>query len=118
MVRAVDAMYAAGTAEIDKPTYNTDITIKFAGNGSYTYTFPGGTNLAALSGSYTVDEQLNITFAPLSATPAFTVVTLPVNGKGFQNRAILQPTTSVENAQVRTDLIQIEQALRKLPQSQ
>jgi hypothetical protein len=117
LVRAVDAMYMTGSAEIDKPTYNTDITIKFSGNGSYTYTFPKGTNLASLSGSYSVDEQLNITFAPLNATPAFTVVTLPLNGKGFPNRGTVPLSTGVENAQVRTDLIQIEQALRKLPQS-
>ena len=117
--RSVDAMYVTGTAELDKPTYDSDVTIKFSANGSYTYTFPHGTDLASLSGSYTVDEQLNITFAPLNTTPPFTVVTLPRGGKGFEpNNAAPVSTTAVPDAQARTDLIRIEQAIRKLPQSQ
>jgi hypothetical protein len=117
--RSVDAMYVTGTAELDKPTYDSDITIKFSANGSYTYTFPAGTDLASLSGSYSVDEQLNITFAPLNTTPPFTVVTLPRGGKGFEpNSAAPISTTAVENAQVRTDLIRIEQSIRKLPSTQ
>jgi len=117
--RLVDAMYVTGTAELDKPTYDTDITIKFSANGAYTFTFPAGTDLASLSGSYTVDEQLNITFAPLNTTPPFKAVTLPRGGKGFvPNGAIPEASTAVQDAQVRTDLIRIEQAIRKLPQSQ
>jgi hypothetical protein len=114
--RSIDAVYVTGTAELDKPIYDTDITIKFSGNGSYTYSFPAGTDLASLSASYTVDEQLNITFAPLNVTPSFTVLTLPRNGKGFVRSEILQPSTAVPEAQVRTDLSRIEQAIRKLPQ--
>ena len=79
--RSVDAMYVTGTAVLDKPVYDSDITIKFSANGSYSYVFPHGSDLASLAGSYTVDEQLNITFAPLNITPAFTVVTLPQGGK-------------------------------------
>jgi hypothetical protein len=117
--RSVEAMYVTGTAELDKPTYDSDINIKFSASGSYTYTFPPGIDLASLSGSYAVDEQLNITFAPLNTTPPFTVVTLPHGGKGFDpNRAAPVSTTAVENAQVRTDFIRIEQELRKLPASQ
>ena len=118
LARSVDAMYVTGSAVLDKPTYNSDITIKFSANGSYTYTFPAGTNLASLSGSYSVDEQLNITFAPLNETPAFKIVTLPRGGKGFEpNNAILPRSTAVQEAQVRTDLIAIEQAIRRLPGS-
>jgi hypothetical protein len=84
-------------------------------NGGYSYGFPHGTDFASLSGSYAVDEQLNITFAPLNTNAPFTVVTLPVGGKGFRaNSATPISTTAVENAQTRTDLIGIEQAIRRL----
>ena len=118
--RSIDAMYVTGTAALDKPTYNSDITIKFSANGSYTYTFPAGTNLASLSGSYAVDEQLNITFAPLNETAPFKVVTLPRGGKGFEpNNAGPPPSsTAVQDAQVRTDLIAIEQAIKRIPSTQ
>ncbi|MGJ5130980.1 hypothetical protein [Bradyrhizobium oligotrophicum] len=116
--RSVDAMYVTGTAELDKPTYNSDITIKFSANGGYTYAFPAGTDLAALSGSYAVDEQLNITFAPLAGAAPFTVVTLPRGGKGFEpNNAGPPLSEAVQQALVRTDLIAIEQALRRVPQT-
>jgi hypothetical protein len=114
--RAVDAMYVTGSATIDKPTYNSDINIKFGANGSYTYTFLPGTDLAALSGSITVDEQLNITFAPLTTSKPFQVVTLPAGGSGFtaNNARAGVSTTAVQAAQARTDVIQLEQAIRNL----
>ena len=46
-----------GLANIDKPVYNTDITVKFSANGTYTYTFLPGTDVASLGGSYTLDEK-------------------------------------------------------------
>jgi hypothetical protein len=114
--RSVDAMYVTGSATLDKPTYNSEINIKFGANGSYTFTFPAGTNLAALSGSITVDEQLNITFAPLTASKPFHVVSLPAGGPGFtkNNGQMGLSTTAVEAAQARTDVIQLEQAIRNL----
>lgn len=107
--RTAEAMDIASSVNIDKPTYNTDITIKFAANGSYTFTFPPGTDLATFGGSYTIDEQLNISMAPIPRK--ITVVTLPV-GQIFRGEAIT--STQEQAAQSRLDLIQLEQAIRSI----
>jgi hypothetical protein len=52
-----------------------------SGHGSYTYTFPLGADLAAFGGSYAVDDQLNISMAPIEKTP-ISAVTLP-SGTNF-----------------------------------
>jgi hypothetical protein len=107
--RTAEAMTIASSANIDKPTYNTEITIKFAANGSYTFTFPPGTDLATFGGSYILDEQLNISMAPISKK--ISVVTLPV-GQTFGADAIT--STQEQAAQSRLDLIQLEQAIRSI----
>ena len=48
-----------GVAQVDKPTFSSDITIKFGGTGTYTYAFPVGSDLATFGGSYQLDELLN-----------------------------------------------------------
>jgi len=115
--RSVDAMYLTGSASIDKPSYNTEIYVRFGGNGSYTYTFPGATDLASLMGYYQVDEQLNINFSVLPETQHFTVVTLPKGGAGFTRNGapiLVRSTAVVEQARLHTDLNQIQQAIRSL----
>ena len=110
LYRTASAMAVAASATIDKPTYNTEINIKLSANGSYTFTFPPGTNLAAFGGSYTLDEQLNISMAPIAETHRLSVTSLPVQKFG-------QPVTSsvqVQSAQTRLDLLGIEQAIRRL----
>lgn len=114
--RVAVALNVASSAKIDNPTYNTDITIKLLAGGSYTFTFPPGTNLASLGGSYSIDEQLNISMIPIADTPPpLSVVTLPVS-KEFQSTAIT--SVQVQAAQTRQDLSQIEQAIRMLTKSQ
>jgi hypothetical protein len=114
--RVATALNVASSAKIDNPTYNTDITIKLMAGGSYTYTFPPGTDLASLSGNYSIDEQLNISMVPIAdAPPPLRVVTLPVS-KEFQGAAVT--SVQMQAAQARQDLSQIEQAIRTLTKSQ
>ena len=109
--RSAAALLVADSATADKPVYNTDITIKFSANGTYTYTFPPGTDIASFGGSYSVDEQLNISMAPIASKKPLKVTSLPVG------QAYSVPVTSsvqLESAQNRLDLLGIEQAIRTL----
>jgi hypothetical protein len=113
--RTATAVSVAKSVNIDKPSYNSDITIKFSGSGSYTYLFTPGTDLASLAASYSLDEQLNISMTPIAETKKLKVVTLPV-GENFKGPKEQQVITSVttQSAQSRLDLIQIEQAIKSL----
>lgn len=111
LARTAAAMNVASSAGIDKPSYNSDITIKFAANGSYTYTFPPGSNLASFGGSYTLDEQLNISMAPIADKQILRVTTLPL-GEPYDKPVV--SSVAVQNAQTRLDLQAIESAIRKL----
>lgn len=118
LVRTASAINIASSADIDKPTYDTDITIKFNGNGSYIYTFPAGTDLAAFGGSYSLDEQLNISMAPIAPKQTLVVVSLPagqdLKKDGTPPNQVLTSTVSVQSAQQRLDIIQLQQELRRL----
>jgi hypothetical protein len=115
--RSAVAILAAPSAEIDRPVFNTDITIKMSGNGSYTYTFSPGTDLATLGGSYTVDEQLNISMAPIEEKTSVSAVTLP-SGTNFvtdtKTSRQISSSAPVEAARSRLDTIQLEQAIKSL----
>jgi hypothetical protein len=119
--RTATALTASRSALIDKPVYNTDITIKIAANGSWSYTFPAGLNLASAGASYSVDERLNISMAPYEPPRNITAVTLPA-GDNFGHPVAatrpLQSSESVQAARDRLDIIQLEQAIRSLQQSQ
>ena len=67
----------AESLSADKPNYNSEITIKLQANGTYTYTFPAGTDLASFGGYYSLDEQLNISMVPIADTKTLTVTSLP-----------------------------------------
>ncbi|MGO9360095.1 MAG: hypothetical protein ACLP1D_20910 [Xanthobacteraceae bacterium] len=114
LYRTAEAMAVASSATIDKPIYDTDITVKLAGNGTYTWNFAPGTNVVGFGGSYSLDEQLNITMAPIAETKKLTVTSLPV-GDAFT--APISSTVQVQSAQNRLDLVGIEQAIRKLQPS-
>jgi hypothetical protein len=115
LIRTASAMDLNPVAEIDKPTFNSQITIKFSGDGSYSYLFPVGTPSASIVSSYSIDQQLQISLLPLDPPPVhYSVTTLPVNGlksSGVANSATL---TSVQQAQRRGDTIQLDTTLRNL----
>jgi hypothetical protein len=111
LTRTAAALSVAKSAGIDKPIYDTDITVKFSANGTYSFTFPPGTDIASFGGSYMVDEQLNISMAPIADKTTLTVTSLPV---GQQYSATGTSTVQLMSAQNRLDLLGIEQAIRKL----
>jgi hypothetical protein len=100
---------------IDKPSFSSEVFMKFNGSGSYTYTFPAGTDLASLSGYFQCDEILNINLTAKPATKQVHAVTLPPNGQGFSVGS-RGPTASlaVSLQEQRGDLQQIEQAIRNI----
>lgn len=101
-------------AKIDKPTYSSQIYVKFTGNGSFTYTFPLGTNFASASGSYDLDETLSIALTPDPPKEVIRVQTLPSGGVfGVGKETVLLSRSNVD-PQARLDQIQLEQTLRNL----
>jgi hypothetical protein len=114
--RTVHDARGAPAATIDKPTFSTDITIKFTGSGGYSYAFPFGSDALSLSGSYQIDEILGILMTPLAPPKKpYSVVTLPV-GEDFATRTATVPRSSlvggVEAAASRLDVIQLDQTIR------
>ena len=114
--RSVDAAYATGSA-IDKPSFSSDVFVKFSmGSNSYTYTFTAGTDFLTLGAYLQIQETLNINFTAKPKVTKFNIVTLPKGGKGFANNnapILVQSTASIMN-ETRSDLQQIEQAIRNL----
>jgi hypothetical protein len=115
LFRSARAMELTDSA-IDAPTFTADVIITFGGNGSYTYTFPPGTNLATLGGSFQLQETLGVVF---SAKPKVAVVvTLPKGGEGFyDNRARQVHSTTTLLERQETSLQQIRQQLQNLRQA-
>jgi hypothetical protein len=111
LYRSADALSVAASISADKPVYNSELTIRLSANGSYTYTFAAGTDLASLSGSYSLDEQLNISMVPIPDKQTLVVTSLP------NSRLYTQPVTStveIASPGVRQDLQGIENAIRGL----
>jgi hypothetical protein len=104
----------------NKPSFNSEITIKFNGTGSYTFAFPKGSDFGSLGGSYQVNQQLQIAMTPLTPSREFTVVTLPAgdNWDRKQARIALEADVAVQNAKSRLDIIQLEQAIQSIRSSQ
>jgi len=116
LTRTVDAMEGNKSVEVDKPAYNSTVVIRFAGNGSYTYGFLEGSGLLSLSGSYSVEQQLNITMTRLIIPRKFTVVSLP-SGEEFgakRRTKMSYEAVEVQSAKQRLDILQLEQAIRGL----
>jgi len=116
LYRSINATVTAG-ASIDNPKFSSDVFIKFNGTGSYTYTFPPGTDLLTLSGYYSLQETLSINFTSKpKVADKFDVVSLPVGGEGFNgNRAtILVHSTATILEDQQTSLQQIRQQLQNL----
>lgn len=114
LYRSVDAAYATGSS-IDKPSFSSDVFMKFnIGTNSYTYTFTAGTDLLTLGGYYQVQETLNINFTAKPKVSKFNIVTLPKGGPGFDNNKALVQSKAAISTETRSDLQQIEQAIRNL----
>jgi hypothetical protein len=114
LVRSAVALNVNPIAKVDSPSYNSEITIKFSGDGSYSYAFPFGGAFAAASGSYSVDEQLQISMTPLEPSPKpFHVTTLPVDNlrSVASNNASVSATAA---ATQRLDFLQLQNTLRSL----
>lgn len=112
LFRSAETLLVASSFSADKPNYNSEITIKLAANGSYTFTFPAGTDLATFGGSYVLDEQLNISMVALPDEKKLTVTTLP--NSDMQYRRPVASTVTLVSPEVRQDLQSIETAIRKL----
>jgi hypothetical protein len=120
LYRSVDAMILTGSA-IDKPSFSPDVFIRFNGTSSYTYTSPPGTDLLSLSGYYQLLETLNINLAAKPRFEKLVVVTLPSGGPGSTKNLTdaTIPSTAAILVDQRSDLQQIEQAIKNLrPQTQ
>jgi hypothetical protein len=115
--RTADAVNITPSGEIDRPSYNSEINIKFTAAGSWTYTFPPGTNFATLTSSYTLDEQLNILMTAVEDKKTVTAITLP-RGDNFDKlpdaSKLVTSTVTLESAKARLDTLQLEQAIRSL----
>jgi hypothetical protein len=121
LVRLVRAKNQAvgSLAKFDTPTYSSQIVVKFTGNGNFTYTFPFGTNFAALSGNYDMDETLEITLSPATGGGGpISVQTLPQGGV-FKDGPDKVTVSSQVNAEQKLDNTVNQQgiinAIRNLP---
>jgi hypothetical protein len=112
LIRSVDASVLSHS-KIDKPSFSAEVFMKFTGAGSYTYTFPAGSDLATLGGYYQLDENLNVNLTAKTPVVRITAVTLPPNGNGFvKGQGPLAPSVVTTLQEQRGDLQQIEQAIR------
>ena len=114
--RTIAAAEGVNSAKVDKPQFNSDITIKFSATGGYSFVFPAGSEGATLFGSYALDEQLNIAMTEIAATTkTVTAVTLPV-GEKFTPSDIQKYTVSTvtTSAQSQMDLLQLQQAIQNI----
>ena len=114
LLRAIDAMSLTGSS-IDNPNFTAQVVIKFNGTGSWTYTFPAGTDLLSLSGYYQLDESLNITFIAKPRVDTIKVVTLPRGGPGSRENVAQPPASTLSIIQDQNSTLQqIRQQLQNL----
>lgn len=115
LYRAVAASALAGS-KIDNPKFSAQVFMKFGGTGTYTYTFPPGTDLLSLSGYYQLDENLNINLTKKpEVAEKFTVVTLPEGQDvGFQKNKPTPPATVTLFSDPQVTLEQIRQQLQNI----
>jgi hypothetical protein len=83
----------SGLTNLDKPTYNSQITIQIDGSGTFTYNQPFGTNFLNAFGSYKLDESVAIAFVAEPAKKIVTVRTLP-SGAAYSSESSAPSTVS------------------------
>ena len=95
----------ASVFDMHAATYTVDIVVRFTGNGGYSYLFPGGTDVAAVSGWHEIDKNLNISIAPLTVTPPKPIVICPTteSSRGWDQsvQPIRRPPTMMLRLHVR-----------------
>jgi hypothetical protein len=114
LAELISAQEPAGKlVALDKPAYNTEVVIVWNGNGSFTYNFPLGTDVAGITGKYTKDETLSIALTKITTTGPIVVQTLPTGGVfGTPAKAVISTTSTIETAKQRLDQMQLEQVLK------
>jgi hypothetical protein len=114
LIRTVEAQHnsVGSLAKLDKPTFSSEIYVKFNAGGNFTYTFPFGTDFASLSGSYDEDITFSIAITgDQSKTSVIKVQSLPTGGNfGNPDPQNLQTTVNV-GAQSRLDAIEAQQQI-------
>jgi hypothetical protein len=101
----------AKLTKLDKPTYNSEITITIDGSGTFTYNYPFGTDFGNLLGSYKLDESVAIAFTSQPAKTA-QVKTLPTGAE----YSSVSPSAGVVSAtaQSRLDTLSLQQSIVNL----
>lgn len=113
LLRSVDAAVVSHS-KIDKPSFSSEVFMKFNGSGSYTYSFPpAATDLVTLGGYYQLDEILNVNLIAKPPTVRISAVTLPLNGKAFvKQQGPPEPSVAFSTQQTNASLQQILQAVQ------
>jgi hypothetical protein len=113
-VAAADGQLSTLT-KLDKPTYNSEITITVDGSGTFTYNYPFGTDFLGALGSYKLDESVAVAFAPDTSTtgPSRPIRTLPT---GAEYSSVTGTGAGVvsSSAQSRLDTLGLQQAIINL----
>jgi hypothetical protein len=106
---------------LDNPTFTAEIIVKFDGAGSFTYTFPFGTDFLGMMGSYFIDEKLEIALTRIPVAPDYkNARLLPVNGAANLIGPAVSFTTTTSpsglspEAKLKLENLQLEQVLRNL----
>jgi hypothetical protein len=102
----------SGLTKLDKPTYNSEITIQLDGSGTFTYNQPFGTDFLNAFGSYKLDESVAIAFVAEPAKKIVTVRTLP-SGAEYSS-ASSAPTTVSSAAKSELGTLGLQQQIINL----
>lgn len=103
LTRSVIAMERTRYATLSDPTFSATITVKFSGNGNYSYAFLEGSGFLTMSGNYLVEEQLSIKMTRIPKTPP-----------GMLRKRDGLEVTGLEAAQQNLMILRLEEAIRGL----
>jgi hypothetical protein len=98
---------------VDKPTYNSQVVATWDGSGSFTYTYPFGTDFAGLYAMYKLDESVAIAFTAEGKPPERPIRTLP-GGTGYASTPVESGSNVSPAAQSRLDFLSLQQTITNL----